>query len=149
MKIAIGTDHAGYDFKETLKAYLASKGHAVEDLGAHSKERCDYPDFARKVGEAVTSGKAQLGVLICGSGIGMSIAANKVRGVRAALIHDLYTARMCRAHNDANVVVLPARLIAMEIAQEMMDLAIATPFEGDRHAGRLKKIEGIEDAYCR
>ncbi|HTB21587.1 MAG TPA: ribose 5-phosphate isomerase B [bacterium] len=140
MKLAIATDHAGYDFKEGLAAFLRSKGHEVEDLGAYNKQPSDYPDYAGKLGRYVVEGKARFGILICGSGIGMTIAANKVHGVRAALCHDLYTARMSRSHNDANVMVLPSRLLALTISEEMTELFLATEFEGGRHAGRVDKI---------
>ena len=148
MKIAIGTDHAGFDFKNELRDYLASKGHELVDEGAFNKERSDYPDYAKKVGEAVVSGKAEAGILVCGAGIGMSIAANKIKGVRAALCHDLYTGRMSRAHNNANILVLPARIIAQTYGREITDIFLATPFEGERHLGRLKKIEDIENQNC-
>lgn len=144
MKIALGTDHAGYDFKEGLQAFLKQEGHAVQDLGVYDKESVDYPDYAERVCKYVVQGQAQFGILICGSGIGMSIAANKVHGIRAALCHDLYTARMGRAHNDANVLVLPSRLLALAIAQEMTQIFLATPFEGGRHAGRVEKIMKLE-----
>ena len=144
MKIAIGTDHAGYDFKEAMQAYLKSKGHDVQDLGTYDKQSVDYPDYAERVGKYVVEGQAQFGILVCGAGIGMSIAANKIHGVRAGLCHDLYTARMARSHNDANIIVLPARLIALTIAYEMVDLFLATPFEGGRHAGRVEKIAKLE-----
>ncbi len=144
MKIAIGTDHAGYDFKEAMQAYLKSKGHDVQDLGTYDKESVDYPDYAERVGKVVVEGQAPFGILVCGAGIGMSIAANKIHGVRAGLCHDLYTARMARSHNDANIIVLPARLIALTIAYEMVDLFLATPFEGGRHAGRVEKIAKLE-----
>jgi ribose 5-phosphate isomerase B len=144
MKIAIGTDHAGYDFKEAMQAYLKSKGHEVQDLGTFSKDSVDYPDYAQRVCQYVVEKQADFGILVCGSGIGMSIAANKIHGVRAALAHDLYTARMGRAHNNANILVLPSRLIALPIAEEMTDLFLATPFEGGRHAGRVDKIMKME-----
>jgi len=144
MKLAIATDHAGFDFKEGLRAFLAGEGHDVEDLGAFDRSPCDYPDFAARLGRHVVEGKAQFGILICGSGIGMSIAANKIRGVRAALCHDLYTARMSRAHNDANVLVLPSRLLALEISKEMTELFLATPFEGGRHAARVDKMMRLD-----
>lgn len=144
MKIAIGTDHAGYDFKEAVQAFLKSEGHDVQDLGTYNKESCDYPDYAERVSKYVVQGSAQFGILVCGSGIGMSIAANKVHGVRAALCHDLYTARMGRSHNDANIMVLPSRLIAITIAEEMIQLFLKTPFEGGRHAGRVDKIMKME-----
>jgi ribose 5-phosphate isomerase B len=144
-KIVVATDHAGFDFKEGLCAYLKNAGYTVEDLGTHDKSPCDYPDYAALVGARVAVGDARFGILVCGSGIGMSIAANKVKGIRAALCHDLYTARMGRAHNDANVLVLPSRLIALAIAQEMTELFLNTPFEGGRHAGRVEKIMKLDD----
>lgn len=144
MKIALGTDHAGYDFKEGVQAFLKAQGHEVQDLGTFSKDSVDYPDYAERVCKYVVQGNARFGVLVCGSGIGMSIAANKVRGIRAALCHDLYTARMGRSHNDANVIVLPSRLIALPIAEEMLQLFLGTPFEGGRHAGRVDKITKLE-----
>ena len=144
MRIALATDHAGFDFKEGLQAYLKGKGHDVMDLGTHDKEPCDYPDYAKRCCDAVVQGQARFGILVCGSGIGMDMAANKVHGIRAALAHDLYTARMGRSHNDANVLVLPSRLIALTIACEMTDLFLATPFEGGRHAPRVEKIMKLE-----
>jgi ribose 5-phosphate isomerase B len=144
MKIALATDHAGYDFKEALQAFLKKEGHEVQDLGAYNKEPSDYPDFAERVGKAVTGGQAQFGILVCGAGIGMSIAANKIKGVRAALCHDLYTARMGRAHNNANVLVLPARIIALTYGQEITQIFLNTPFEGGRHANRVEKISKLE-----
>jgi ribose 5-phosphate isomerase B len=144
MKLSIATDHAGFDFKEGLRAFLEQAGHEVVDLGTRDKSPCDYPDFARILGEHVVAGLSRFGILICGSGIGMSIAANKIRGVRAALCHDLYTARMSRAHNDANVLVLPSRLLALEISKEMTELFLATPFEGGRHAARVDKMMRLD-----
>jgi ribose 5-phosphate isomerase B len=144
MKIAIATDHAGYEFKEGLQKFLVGQGYDVLDLGTHDTESVDYPDYAKRCCDAVVQGQARFGILICGSGIGMSIAANKIHGIRAALCHDLYTARMARAHNDANVLVLPSRLIALAIASEMTELFLNTPFEGGRHAGRVDKIMKLE-----
>jgi ribose 5-phosphate isomerase B len=143
MKLAIATDHAGFDFKEGLRAYLGSEGHEVLDLGTHDLKSVDYPDYAKLCCEAVLEKKVQFGILVCGSGIGMSIAANRFHGIRAAACHDLYTSRMSRSHNDANVMVLPSRMIALTIAKEMVDLFLATPFEGGRHIARLQKIETI------
>ena len=144
MKIALATDHAGFDFKEGLQKFLRGQGYDVLDLGTHDTESVDYPDYAKRCCDAVVQGQARFGILVCGSGIGMSIAANKVHGIRAALCHDLYTARMGRAHNDANVMVLPSRLIALAIASEMVQLFLNTPFEGGRHAGRVDKIMKLE-----
>jgi ribose 5-phosphate isomerase B len=144
MKLAIATDHAGFDFKQDLAAFLRENKYEVEDLGTHDRNPCDYPDFAKLLGEYVVAGKSQFGILICGSGIGMSIAANKVPGVRAALCHDLYTARMGRAHNDANVLVLPSRMIAPTIAKEMTLLFLNTPFDGGRHTARVAKMMALD-----
>lgn len=145
MKIALATDHAGYDFKEALQVFLKEQGYDVQDLGAYDKDPSDYPDYAARVGKYVAQGSVQFGILVCGAGIGMSIAANKVHGVRAALCHDLYTARMGRAHNDANVLVLPSRLIALPIGMEITQIFLNTPFEGGRHAARVDKIMKLEN----
>lgn len=144
MKLAIATDHAGFDFKEAMASFLRDEGHEVLDLGAFNKQPSDYPDFAEKLGKLVASGGARFGVLICGSGIGMSIAVNKVPGVRGALCHDLYTARMGRSHNDANVLVLPSRLLALTISEEMTRLFLDTPFEGGRHQRRVEKVMHLD-----
>ncbi len=149
MRIAIGTDHAGFDFKEELKLWLQAQGHAVQDEGTHSRERCDYPDYAAAVARSVVAGRVEQGILICGTGIGMSIAANKVRGIRAALVHDLYTARMSREHNDANVLVLPARMIALEYAREICKVWFSSQYEGQRHQVRLDKIAALEQTQER
>ncbi|HTB33801.1 MAG TPA: ribose 5-phosphate isomerase B [bacterium] len=144
MKLAIGTDHAGFEFKQGLADFLRQQGYDVLDEGTHDLQSVDYPDYAAKVCAAVNAGRAAFGILVCGSGIGMSIAANKVHGIRAALCHDLYTARMGRSHNDANVIVLPSRLIALTIAEEMTLLFLKTPFEGGRHAARVDKMMKLE-----
>ena len=149
MKIAIGTDHAGFDFKEELKKFLEGAGHQVTDCGTHDKAPCDYPDFALKVSEAVAQGAVERGILVCGAGHGMAIAANKVPGIRAATCTDDYSTRMSREHNDANVLVLPARVIAQLRGADLAKLFLATPFEGGRHAGRLAKITAIETKYSR
>lgn len=149
MKIAIGTDHAGFEFKEDLKKFLEAQGHQVSDMGAFDKQPSDYPDFALKLGEAVVAGTVERGILVCGAGHGMSIAANKIPGIRAATCHDEYTARMSREHNDANVLVLPARVIAVSRGQELASLFIKTMFEGGRHARRLEKIHDIERKYSK
>ncbi len=144
MKLAIGTDHAGFDFKQGLADYLRQQGYDVLDKGTFDLKRVEYPDSGAKVGAAVNDGEAVFGILVCGSGIGMSVAANKIHGIRAALCHDLYTARMGRSHNDANVIVLPSRLIALTIAEEMTLLFLKTPFEGGRHAARVDKMMKLE-----
>lgn len=149
MKIAIGTDHAGFEFKEGLKKFLEGEGHQVTDYGTFDRQSCDYPDYAVKVGEAVAAGKEERGILVCGAGHGMSIAANKIPGVRAATCYDDYSARMSREHNDANVLVLPARVIAPTRGQELSNIFIKTAFEGGRHAGRIAKITEIEKKYSK
>ena len=149
MKIAIGADHAGFDLKAHLVERLRSQGHEVEDAGTDSPTRSvDYPDFAAKVSSAVASGEAERGVLVCGTGIGIAIAANKHEGIRAATCNDLYTARMARAHNDVNVTALGARVVGTGVAEEIVDLFLTTPFDGGRHRRRVEKIhrpEGKED----
>ena len=144
MRIAIGADHAGYEAKERLKRWLAESGHAVEDSGTHGTASADYPDFAARVARAVAAGAADRGVLICGTGIGMSIAANKVPGARAAHCADPYTARMAREHNDANVVCLGARVSGPGMLEEIVASFLAASFEGGRHAARLDKIARLE-----
>lgn len=142
MRIAIGADHAGFILKDQLKARLAEAGHEFADFGPHSGESVDYPDFAAVVARAVASGDAERGVLVCGSGIGMAIAANRVRGVRAAACIDLYSAELCRRHNDANVLALGSRIVALPLAEAILDRFLATSFEGGRHARRVAKLDG-------
>lgn len=144
MKIAIGADHAGFETKEKLKAHLAKAGHEVLDLGTTSLESCDYPDPAAKVATLVAKGEAEKGVLVCGSGIGMSIAANKVAGARAALATDEFHAAMARRHNDANVICVGSRVHAPEALARFVDRFLATPFEGGRHKDRVEKIGRLE-----
>ena len=138
--IAVASDHAGFDLKEALKRDLLAAGHDVLDLGTNSTASVDYPDFGQAMGEAIASGRAERGVLVCGSGIGISIAANRNPKVRAALAHDIVSARLSREHNDANVVAFGQRLIDVEIAREALKVFLATPFEGGRHAGRVAKL---------
>lgn len=142
--IAIGSDHAGFDLKQALVQHLSVAGHRVIDQGPSKAERCDYPDFAESVARAVVNGKVDFGVLVCGSGIGMSIAANKVPGARAALVHDEMTARLARQHNDARIVCLGSRLIGSLVAPAAVDAFLRAEFEGGRHAGRITKIHAIE-----
>lgn len=144
MKIAIGADHAGFEVKEKVKAGLVKSGHEVLDLGTNSLDSVDYPEPAARVAKAVAAGDAERGVLVCGSGIGMSIAANKVKGARAALITDEFLAEMSRRHNDANVACFGSRVNAPEAIQRFVDRFIATAFEAGRHKGRVDKISGIE-----
>lgn len=143
MKFYIATDHAGVDLKDFTAELLRSKGHDVEDLGPMSKERVDYPDFAAKLCRAVLADPQAQGVLICGSGIGMSMTANRFAGIRAALCHDAYTATMARAHNDANVLCFGERIVGRGVAESIIDAWIAAGFEGGRHAGRVEKIERL------
>ncbi len=141
MKFYIATDHAGYALKAYVKEYVQSKGHEIVDLGPDSADRVDYPDYAKKCANAVVSDEGSFGILICGTGIGISIAANKVTGIRAALCHDAYTAEMTRAHNNANILAFGERIVGKGVIESMIDAFCDTPFEGGRHAGRVNKID--------
>jgi RpiB/LacA/LacB family sugar-phosphate isomerase len=145
MKIILGADHAGFDAKERLKAALIEEGYEIRDAGTAGKASCDYPDFAAAVARSVSAGEADRGILVCGTGIGMSIAANKVKGIRAAVCHDRETARMSRAHNDANILCMGARVITVETMLEMIREWLAVRFESGRHARRLDKIRSMEE----
>jgi ribose 5-phosphate isomerase B len=142
--IALGADHAGFELKEALKSWLIEHGLQVVDFGAHSAESVDYPDYAGQVAEAVAARKVERGVLVCGTGIGMTIAANKVPGVRAALCGDGYTARMSREHNDSNVLALGGRMMGREMAVDILARWLETEFAGGRHQRRVDKIAGLE-----
>ncbi|MBI5968952.1 MAG: ribose 5-phosphate isomerase B [Deltaproteobacteria bacterium] len=144
MKILLGSDHAGFELKENLRKYLKERNVEVEDLGVESETPGDYPDIGSAVAEKISRGEYERGILICGSGIGMSIVANRFSGVRAALCHDLYTARMSREHNDANVLVLGGRLIAKGLAREILKVWLESEFQGGNHQRRLGKIKSIE-----
>jgi len=144
MKIAIGSDHRGFAAKERIKALLKGMGLEIADEGAHDNRPCDYPDIGLAVAQAVSDGKAERGILFCGSGIGMSISANKVHGVRAALCHDELTAQMARRHNDSNVLCLPADLVGDALMQSIVRMWLSTEFEGGRHARRVEKIRAYE-----
>jgi ribose 5-phosphate isomerase B len=146
MRIAIGADHAGFTLKEHLKETMTKLGHQVEDLGTHSDASVDYPPICAAVGRAVVSGRADRGIVLGGSGQGEQIAANKVRGVRAALCNDLFTARLSRQHNDANVLSMGGRIVAFGLADEILTLWLNTPFEGGRHQNRLNQIAEIENS---
>jgi ribose 5-phosphate isomerase B len=146
-KIIIGADHAGYPLKESLKPLLDDMGFDVVDAGTDSELSVDYPDFAGRVGEAVSTGRFPRGILICGSGVGMTIAANRFPGVRAALCLDEETARLSRMHNDANILVLAGRKTDAETARGIVRVWLATPFEGGRHQKRLEKIEGMNSQW--
>jgi ribose 5-phosphate isomerase B len=144
MRLAVGADHAGYAAKEHLKQWLAERGHDVIDVGTESTASVDYPDFAGRVGHAVAKGEAALGLLICGSGIGMSIAANKVAGIRAAHCTDCYQARVAREHNDANVICMGARVSGLGVMEDTLESFLKHKFEGGRHAVRVAKIQRLE-----
>ena len=141
MKIAIGADHGGYSLKEILIEDLKSNGYDLKDLGTYSTDSVDYPDFSQKVCNQVTQGQADLGILICGTGIGMSIAANKHQGIRAALCGDVYSAKLTRQHNNSNVLCLGARVIGDELAKMIVHTWLDAEFEGGRHQGRIDKLE--------
>jgi ribose 5-phosphate isomerase B len=138
--IAVASDHAGFDLKEILKRDLQLAGHEVLDLGTNSAQSVDYPDFGQAMADAIARGKAACGVLVCGTGIGISMAANRNPMVRAAVVHDVTSARLSREHNDANVVAFGQRLIGSEVAREALKVFLATKFEGGRHVGRVAKL---------
>jgi ribose 5-phosphate isomerase B len=142
--IALGADHAGFPLKEVVKSWLSGLGHEVLDFGTHTGDSVDYPDYACVVADALKAGSAQRGILVCGTGIGMAIAANKVPGVRAASCADAFTARMAREHNDTNVLTLGARIVGNEDAIEIVRVWLETAFAGDRHARRVEKLAAIE-----
>src|SRR5258708_5740837 len=144
MKIALGADHAGYELKDKIKQHLQQQGLQVQDEGTNSGESVDYPDYARSVGHDVSEQRADLGILVCGSGIGMAITANKVDGIRAANVSTEYEAEMSREHNNANVLALGARIISADEAFRIVDKWLATPFAGGRHERRVEKITAIE-----
>jgi ribose 5-phosphate isomerase B len=144
VRIAIGADHAGYLLKQHLVETLTGLGHEVDDLGTHGEESVDYPPICAAVGRAVASGEADRGIVLGGSGQGEQIAANKVHGVRAALCNDLYTARLSREHNDANVLSMGGRIVAFGLADEILELWLATPFAGGRHERRVAQLAEIE-----
>jgi len=144
VRIAIGSDHRGFALKEALKEILGELGHEWVDFGCEGEEPVDYPDIARPLGEAVAAGEYERGILICGNGVGMSIAANKVKGVRAALCQNSFTARLARRHNDVNVLCLGAWCIGRGLAEEIVRVFLSEDFEGGRHARRLEKIRAME-----
>jgi len=150
--VALGSDHAGFGLKEELKRSLEAMGYSVLDVGTDSEESCDYPDFARAVAEAVADGTAFRGVLVCGTGVGMSMVANKVPGIRAAVCNDEYCARYSRLHNDANVITVGARVLSLDDARRVLSVFMRTGFEGDgpdgeRHVKRLEKLQAVEKEY--
>jgi ribose 5-phosphate isomerase B len=144
MRIAIGADHAGYGLKEEIRKALSDLGLSVEDVGTHSSDSVDYPDFAARVARLVAAGTYDRGILICGTGVGMAIAANKIPGIRAATVTDVEMARLSREHNDANVLAIGARILDRKRALEIVRAFLETPFAGDRHQRRIDKITNLE-----
>lgn len=144
MKISLGCDHGGLELKELIKTHLTERGFEVEDFGTHSKESCDYPDFARTAAEAVASGDCERGILVCTTGIGVSITANKVKGVRCALLSDLMSAKMTRQHNDTNMMALGQGVVGPMLALQIVDVWLDTAYEGGRHQRRIDKMMAIE-----
>jgi RpiB/LacA/LacB family sugar-phosphate isomerase len=148
MRIAISSDHAGFELKEKMKGFLQELGHQVRDLGTHSLDPVDYPDYAEAVGLALRDGKADRGIVICGSGVGASVAANKIPGIRAALIHETYSAHQGVEHDDLNVLVLGGRVVGVEMARELVRTFLGATFSGEeRHRRRLSKVRAIEARY--
>ena len=145
MMISIAADHGGFALKEHIKAYLTAKGYEVKDFGTSSEESCDYPVYGEAVARAVAAGECERGILICGTGIGISISANKVKGIRAALCGDCYSAEMTRRHNDANILAMGARVLGTGLALKIVDTFLTTDFEGGRHARRVALISDIEN----
>lgn len=144
MRIAIGNDHAAVELKRQIAAYVKELGHDVENYGTDSSDSCDYPVYGEKVGKAVASGAADLGILICGTGVGISIAANKVRGIRAAVCSEPVTARLVKEHNNANIIAFGARIVGIEMAKEIVKAFLSAEFLGGRHERRVNMIAGIE-----
>jgi RpiB/LacA/LacB family sugar-phosphate isomerase len=150
MKIVLGSDHAGFDLKQNLVHFVCDLGHEILDVGTHSKDAVDYPDFSEAVGLAVVDGRADRGILICGSGVGASVAANKIPGVRAGLCHDTYSAHQGVEHDNMNILVMGGRVIGEELARELVRAFLAARFTGEeRHLRRLEKIKLIESRYGR
>ena len=148
MRIVLGSDHAGFEMKQNLVAFVRGLGHEVIDVGTTSTAPVDYPDFAQAVGMAVREGRADRGVLICGSGVGASVAANKIYGIRAGLCHDSYSAHQGVEHDDMNVLVLGSRIIGMELAHDLVKFFLAASFSGEsRHVTRLKKVHDMETRF--
>lgn len=145
MKLAIGSDHGGFRLKEAIKTYLLAHNYEVTDFGTESEDSCDYPDFALPVAEAVAKGEYDRGILICGTGIGIGIVANKVKGVRAALCHDTFSAEACRNHNDANILTMGERIVGEGLALKIVETFLNSDFEGGRHQRRVDKIKALEE----
>ena len=145
MKIAIACDHGAYTLKEAVKKHLTEKGYEVEDFGTHSLDSCDYPDFAGPAAQAVAAGKCDRGIVLCTTGIGVSITANKVKGIRCALLHDLLSAKMTRQHNDTNMMAIGAAITGEKLALAIIDTWLTTEFEGGRHQRRIDKMMAYEN----
>ena len=144
MKIGLGSDHGGYELKQAIKVHLEGKGYEIEDYGTNSSDSVDYPDYGQKVAQAVMEDKVQKGIVCCGTGIGISLAANKVKGIRCANVSDTFSAKMSRAHNNCQMIALGERVIGIGLALELVEAFLATDFEGDRHLTRVNKIMDIE-----
>ena len=144
MKIAVGSDHGGIHLKNHIREYLTAKGIEVLDCGTYTEESTDYPDYAAKVCQAINTGEVERGILVCGTGIGIGIAANKIAGIRAALCHDTFSAHACREHNDANILTMGERVIGPGLANDIVAIFMKTEFEGGRHARRVEKIKTLE-----
>ena len=143
-KIAIASDHGGFDLKENIIAFILKKGLEIDNLGAHSTDSVDYPDYGIKLAQAITDKKFVRGILICGTGVGMSIVVNRFPGIRGTLCSDVYTAKMCREHNDSNILIMGGRVIEVSLAIEILETWLNTEFEGGRHQRRLDKIKNID-----
>ena len=143
--IVIASDHGGFALKQELMEHLRARHEEFEDIGTYTPESCDYPVYAEQAARGVAEGKYEKGILLCGTGIGMSLAANKIRGIRCAVLSDCFSAEMCRAHNDANMIALGGRVIGGELAKRMVDLFLDTPFMGGRHARRVDQIRALEE----
>jgi len=147
LKLAIGSDHGGFRLKEDLKQFLSEEGIAYEDFGTYSPDSVDYPDIAESVAQAVLQGRCAKGILVCGTGIGISIAANKIPGIRAALCHDTFSAKATREHNDSNILAMGERVIGFGLAREIVRTWLGAEFAGGRHANRVNKISQLEKRY--
>jgi ribose 5-phosphate isomerase B len=145
MKIALASDHGGFELKEIVREYLTEKGYEIMDLGTYNTDSVDYPDYGLKAGQEVAAGNADRGIVICGTGIGISISANKVKGIRCALCHDVYSAEMTRAHNDSNVLAMGGRVVGRDLALRIVKAWVESDFEGGRHARRIDKITEYEN----
>ena len=149
MKIALGADHGGFELKEEIKKYLETSGYEVKDFGTYSTESCDYPDIALPVAEAVAAKEFEFGILICGTGIGIGISANKVPGIRAALCSDTFSAHATREHNNANILTMGQRVVGPGLAIDIVKTFLNSEFQGDRHIKRINKITAIEEKYSK